>query len=81
MSCDFNRAGVVVRARALPAATRAESLAILLIGDVLDPGGSFPVELFLDGDVGHAREVGFVPRYSSLSGVMGRSRMRLPVAW
>src|SRR5437016_9790787 len=31
------------------------SSAVLLVGDVLHPVGGLPVELFLDGDVGHGR--------------------------
>src|SRR4051794_12415317 len=50
--CGFNRADDV-RARHLPAAARAMSLAVLLVGDVVHPIDHLAVECFLDGDVRH----------------------------
>src|SRR3954447_8043146 len=49
--CDFNRA--VVRRRLLPPVARAESLAVLLVGDLLHPLDHLAVERLLDRDVRH----------------------------
>src|SRR5205814_1977961 len=57
-SWDFSAASnsaAFVRARPLPNAARAESLAVLFVSDVLHPLDHLAVELLLDCDVGHGR--------------------------
>src|SRR5947208_7357938 len=52
--CGFNSADVA-RARQLPAAARAESLAVQFVSDMLHPLDHLAVELLLDCDVRHCR--------------------------